>query len=164
MKVVLSMGALLALVGCASAPPNSRDALIVSDIVEQTVATTRAPAAEQRRLLAQAERRLAEEPSEEATVRLGALLVLLPEPLGDDARAKAMLEAVAAREPRRPVAQFAALLSKQAAETQRLHRELELVRRNAHQREEALREQIEALKAIEREILEREEKLRAKRR
>ena len=164
MRALMLSGALAVLAGCAGVPPTSREALILSDIVGETAAAARAPDAEQRRLLARAERRHVEDPGREATVRLAALLVVLPEPAGDDARARALLEPVAAGEPPGPLAQFAALLSEQAAQNQRLRREQELARRAAQQREEALREQIEALKAIERGIFEREERLRSKRR
>jgi hypothetical protein len=70
------------------------------------------------------------------------------------------------------VGRFSALLAAQVAERQRLARELdravraerERVRADAERdkREEALREQLEALRSIERGILEREERLRRK--
>jgi hypothetical protein len=163
MKVAL-LGVLVLLAACATVPPNSREALALSDIVAETAAATRAPAAEQKRLLAQAEHRNIADPGDATTVRLAALLAVLPEPLGDDARAKALLDPIAEKAPGGPLTRFAALLSEQAAQRQRLRREHETARRAAQQREDALREQIEALKAIERGILEREERLRAKRR
>ena len=74
------------------------------------------------------------------------------------------------------VGRFAALLSAQIVERQRLARELERLARKERdragrasaqrldkerdKREEALQQQLEALRAIERGILEREEKLR----
>ena len=76
------------------------------------------------------------------------------------------------------VGRFAALLSAQVAERQRITRELERIAREAtsaardrersdkerDKREEALKQQLEALRAIERGILEREEKLRRRQR
>jgi hypothetical protein len=66
---------------------------------------------------------------------------------------------------------LAAFLSAQIVERQRLTRELERAARERERvdkdrdkREEALRQQLEALRAIERGILEREERLRRKQR
>jgi hypothetical protein len=101
----------------------------------------------------------------------------LPLPLRDDARAAELLEPlVNATEP--GSGRFAALLAGQIAERQRLAREVERLARERtaadrehvtadkerDKREEALRQQLEALRAIERGILEREEKLRGKQR
>jgi hypothetical protein len=158
----LVAGVLLA--GCAAVPPGSGEAETLSAIVGETVVASRAPALEQRRLLEQAERRHAEQPGKPSGLRLAALLVSLPEPMRDDARARALLEPLAAKDPDTPLARFAALLSHQAVERQRWRREFELTRRAGQQREDALRQQIEALKEIERGMLEREERLRAKRR
>jgi hypothetical protein len=101
---------------------------------------------------------------------------MLPPPLRDDARAIELLGPLAdAASP--GVGRFAALLSSQIAERQRIARELEQLAREARERdrldkerdrldkerdkrEEALKQQLEALRAIERGILEREEKLR----
>jgi len=157
-----ALGVIALLAGCAAAPTASEEASTLSDIVAETVNATRAPAVEQRRWLALAERRHADESGDATTVRLAALLVLLPEPLGDDARARTLLEPLAAKEPPGPLARFAVLLSDQAVERERLRREREQMRRTALQREGALKEQIEALKAIERGILEHEDQRRAK--
>jgi hypothetical protein len=99
------------------------------------------------------------------------LLATLPPPLRDDARAAGLLEPIAdAAAP--GVGRFAALLSLQIAERQRLLRDVERLSREVERaaradkerdkREEALKQQLEALRAIERGILEREEKLRRK--
>jgi hypothetical protein len=106
-------------------------------------------------------------------LRLAALLASLPVPLRDDARASELLEPMA--DPAgSATGRFAAFLSGQLAERQRIAREvdrltkeraaLERERQNSDRerdkREEALRQQLEALRAIERGILDREERLR----
>ena len=156
--------ALALLAGCAATPPVSREASILSDIVGETVDARKAPAVEQKRLLALAERRHSEQSGEAATVRLAALLIVLPAPLGNDTRARTLLEPLATKEPEGPLGRYALLLSEQAAERERLKRNHEQMCRAALQREYALKEQIEALKAIERGILEHEDRRRAKRR
>jgi hypothetical protein len=106
-------------------------------------------------------------------LRLATLLATLPAPLRDDARAAELLEPV--RDANAAgTGRFAALLWLQLAERQRLVREIERIARERDraekehsrsdkerdQREDALRQQLEALRAIERGILEREERLR----
>ena len=83
-----------------------------------------------------------------------------------DARAAELLQPLAdAATP--GVGRFAALLASQIGERLRLTREMERAARERERadkerdkREEALRQQLEALRAIERGILEREEKMR----
>jgi hypothetical protein len=159
------------LAGCAAVQPlvNPVDA-----IVGEAVAAARAPAAEQAAGLARAEKE-ARHAGAGATdrLRLATLLVTLPPPLRDEARAAELLEPIAdASVP--GVGRFAALLALQIAERQRLGREFERVSRDAEraarERErvdkerdketQALRQQLDALRAIERGIIEREEKLR----
>ena len=106
-------------------------------------------------------------------LRLATLLATLPPPLRDDARAAELLEPIAdAGAP--GVGRFAALLSAQVigapasaargralrAEGERAGRERALADKERDKREEALKQQLEALRAIERGILEREETLR----
>ena len=113
-------------------------------------------------------------------LRLATLLAMLPPPLRDDARAVKLLDPIAdAASP--GIGRFAAVLAAQIAERQRVAQELDRVTREAthaareraaadkeraaadkerDKREEALKQQIEALRAIERGILEREEKMR----
>jgi hypothetical protein len=183
------------LFGCSAVQPlvNPVDA-----IVAETLAAARAPAAEQTAALARAEKEVTRPgggtPADR--LRLGSLLATLPPPLRDDARAAELLGPLA--DPSAPgIGRFAALLSAQVAERQRVVRELERVSREAEKaaretekaarerervdkeraaldkerdrldkerdkREEALKQQLEALRAIERGILEREEKMRRK--
>lgn len=162
----------LALAGCAAMQPlvNPADA-----IVAEALAAARAPAPEQAALLARAEKAGTATPADR--LRLATLLATLPPPLRDDARAAKLLAPIAdAAAP--GFGRFAALLAAQIAERQRIGHELERVSREAarereradkerkrldeerDKREEALKQQIESLRAIERGILEREEKLR----
>jgi hypothetical protein len=168
----------LTLGGCAALQPlvNPVDA-----IVAEAVTAARAPAAEQAAALGRAEK--------EATrpgagpidlLRLGTLLATVPPPLRDDARAVELLAPLA--DPGSPgIGRFAALLAAQVGERQRVARERERTdkerahvdKERAHvdkererldkerdKREEALKQQLDALRAIERGILEREEKMR----
>ena len=162
----------LALAGCAAVQPlvNPVDAILA-----ETVAAARAPAAEQQAALARAEKELmrAGGANPADRLRLATLLAMLPPPLRDDARAAKLLEPIAdAASP--GIGRFAAVLAAQIGERQRVAQELERVTREAahaareraaadkerDKREEALKQQIEALRAIERGILEREEKMR----
>jgi hypothetical protein len=158
------------LAGCGTVPapfmPNALDG-----IVAEVVAAARAPAAEQAAALARAEKAAASGTPADR-LRLATLLATLGAPLRDDARAGELLQSVTEGS----MGRFAALLSSQIAERQRLSREVERVSREAERlgrdaersarehdkREEALKQQIEALRAIERNIREREEKLRTR--
>jgi hypothetical protein len=169
-RVLVGLCAVLA--GCAVLQPG------VDDIVSETVEVARAAAPQQKATLAQAQQAFAADPTPRRRVRLAALLVSLPAPLHDDARALELLEPLV--EAASPEGRFAAFLAAQIAERQRIAREAEREakeraseranaereRQNAEKerdkREEALRQQLEALRAIERGILEREERLRKK--
>jgi hypothetical protein len=165
----------LIVAGCAAVQPlvNPVDA-----IVAETLATARAPAAEQSAALARAQQAGVASPTDR--LRLATLLATLPPPLRDDARASELLEPIADASSA-GIGRFAALLSSQIMERQRLAREVDRLTRDAanaarereradkardlvdkerDKREEALKQQLEALRAIERGILEREEKLR----
>ncbi len=164
--------ACLAVAGCAqlSLPLQSGVDTVVSEVVE----IARAPGAQQKAALGRAQRDFAADSTRLHRLRLAALLATLPEPLHDDARALELLEPVV--EAASPAGRFAAFLTSHIAERQRLAREVDrLAKEKAsgereHQaaekerdkREEALRQQLEALRAIERGILEREERLRKK--
>jgi hypothetical protein len=165
----------LALAGCAAVQPLVNP---VDGIVADAVVAARAPAAEQAAALARAEKEAmrAGTAAPVDRLRLAMLLATLPPPLRDDARAAELLEPIAdAASP--GVGRYAALLSTQIAERQRIQRELERIAREAanaarerersdkerDKREEALKQQLEALRAIERGILERDEKLRRRR-
>lgn len=151
----------LSLAGCAALQPPPTP---VEGVVSDAVAAARSPAPEQAAALARAQKASASGAPVDR-LRLAVLLAALPPPLRDDARALDLLQSIDAASPE--VGRFAALLGTQIAERQRLARELERVTREHERsekehekREEALRQQIEALRAIERGILEREEKMR----
>jgi hypothetical protein len=154
----------LALAGCALVPPAPVAPL--DALIGEAVQASRAPPAEQKAALSRAEQTLRASATPVNRLRLATLLATLPEPLRDDARAAELLESIAdASEP--GIGRFAALLSTQVLERRRLGREAERVAREhaasdkeRDKREEALRQQLEALRAIERGILEREERLR----
>jgi hypothetical protein len=162
------LAVLLVLGGCAVLQPGSA---VVDGIVGEAVIAARAPTNEQAAALARAQQAFTSSGAAADRLRLAVLLATLPPPLRDDARAAGLLEPIAdAAAP--GVGRFAALLSLQIAERQRLLRDVERVSREVERaaradkerdkREEALKQQLEALRAIERGILEREEKLRRK--
>ena len=175
---------LLALAACAELRPAADPVVAVDGIVGEAVRAARAPAAEQKAALARAQQAYAANPVPLSRLRLATLLATLPAPLRDEARATALLEPLA--DSSSPGAgRFAALLAAQIGERQRLARELDRVARGAERtarererlerereradkerdkREETLRQQLEALRSIERGILEREEKLRRRQR
>ena len=152
--------------GCALVPPPAPPAAPLDALIGEAVHASRAPPAEQKAALARAEQTLRASATPVNRLRVAILLATLPDPLRDDARAAELLESIAdASEP--GIGRFAALLSTQVLERRRLGREAERVAREhaasdkeRDKREEALRQQLDALRAIERGILEREERLR----
>jgi flagellar capping protein FliD len=162
----------------------------VDGIVAESLSAARAPAAEQKAALAKAQDAFGKDTGAANRLRLATLLALLPPPLRDDARALELLEPLASPA-NAGYGRFAALLSAQLMERQRLARELDRVVRESDRlgrerdrvdkererldkerdrvdkerdkREEELRRQLEAMQSIERGILERQEKLRRQR-
>jgi hypothetical protein len=145
----------------------------VDGAVREAAQVARASAAEQKAALAAAQQAFVGEANTQNRLRLATLLVSLPPPLRDDARASELLEPMV--DPAgSATGRFAAFLATQLAERQRVAREVERLskeraalereRQSAEKerdkREEALRQQLEALRAIERGILDREERLR----
>jgi len=158
--------ALATVPGCALLEPGADRAVAADAVLAEAVNAARAPLAEQKSTLARAQQAQATDATPLNRLRVATLLATLPPPLRDDARAAELLEGMAdARAP--GPGRVAALLAVQLAERQRLSRELERATRDARERdkrEEALRQQLEALRSIERGILEREEKLRGRQR
>jgi len=164
--------------GCALLSTEAKESAEVSRITSETMTAARSPADAQRRLLEHARRDFQHDASEVNRLRLAALLITLPDPLRDEARGAALLKPLTARDAASPYGGFAVLLSSQLAERQRIARdaeravkeseravkESERTAREGEKREEALQQQLDALKSIERGIIEREEKLRANRR
>jgi hypothetical protein len=162
----LVAAALLAIAACAALEPRTPQIVPLDALLAEAAQAARAPAGEQKAALTRAERAFLAEASPVNRLRLATLLASLPEPLHDDARAAELLEPVAdASAP--GYGRFAAWLAGQVAEHARLSRELERAARERQhsekerdKREEALRQQLDALRGIERGILEREERLR----
>ena len=171
MKAVLA--ALLLLGGCAAIDPEAARLAAVDRVLADAIHASRAPAGEQKAALARAQQAFVSEAAPLNRLRLGAMVLLLPAPLRDDARALELLEPIADAGAA-GAGRVAALLQQHALERQRLARELERLARDAERtarerqqadrerekREEALKQQLEALRGIERGILDREEKLR----
>ena len=172
---VLALLFVLAFTGCESLPPALQPGPgPVDAIIGEAVVAARAPFSEQQAALARAQQALGSGAAADR-LRLATLLATLPLPLRDDSRALELLESIAdAGAP--GIGRFAALLASQVMERQRVSREFERLRteverlakeralsdRERDKREEALKQQLEALRAIERGILEREEKMRRK--
>ncbi|HYD57824.1 MAG TPA: hypothetical protein VEB41_13015 [Burkholderiales bacterium] len=176
----LAVVLVVSLAACAELPVLDPAGGGVDRSIADALAAARGTPAQQRAALERAEARFAREGSVASRLYLATLLAALPQPLRDDARAAQLLEPVA--DPASPgTGRFAAYLAVQLAERQRLGREVERLTRDAERalrerergereraaadkerdkREEALRQQLEALRAIERNILEREERLR----
>lgn len=166
MKAIAATCALL-LSACAVLRPDAGEAMQVRDIVGTAVSGARATPEEQRRQVAHAQQMFAAVPDDANRLRLAALLATLPPPWRDEARAVALLEPLAARRPETPLTQLAGMLAAGAAERQRLARDLRAAERReeaAEERATTLHQQVEALKSIERGILEREERRRATKR
>ena len=166
-KSFLAWALALVAAGCAQlaslASPSSAE---VDAVIAAAVQASRAPASEQKAALSRAEQQFAADPAPLNRLRVGTLLATLPDPLRDDARAAELLDPIAdAGAP--GIGRFAALLSSQVAERRRAAREAERLARERERnekerdkREEALKQQLDALRSIERGILEREERLR----
>jgi len=164
--------------GCAQLAPGAGESARVNEIVAQTVAAARAPASEQRRALRLAQEAYRRDRGTANRLHLAALLATLPAPLRDDAAASSLLKPLAAAQGESPYVSFGALLAAQIAErrqlaheseravkeSERAAKEYERSARAAEERAQTLLEQLNALKAIERGIVEREEKMRRNRR
>jgi hypothetical protein len=170
----LAMAALaFACAGCALLDPQAASLAAADRALADALHAARAPQSEQRAALARAQQAFLGEAAPANRLRLATLLSLLPPPLRDEARAAELLEPIAdAGVP--GVGRVAAFLAVELAEQQRLAREVERLAREGERaarererldrerdkREEALRQQLDALRTIERNIQEREEKLR----
>ena len=177
MRAIVSALFLL-LAGCALLSPGVRERERLAEILNQAAATARAPAAAQQRTLRLAREMYRRDETVENRLRLATLLATLPAPLRDDGAAYALLKPFTAERDESPYASFGDLLAVQVAERLRLTRESERAAREqeravreqesaareAEQREKTLREQLDALKSIERGIVEREERIRKNRR
>ena len=169
----LLAGLVIACAGCAALDRQAAELRAVDDVVGDSLNAARAPQAEQRTALARAQQAFNRSPDALARLRLGSLLALLPAPVGDPARAAALLAPIADAADS-GAGRAAALLTAQLAQQQRVAREAdrrvaeaeravrerERLDSDRDKREEALRQQVEALREIERNIRQREEKMR----
>jgi hypothetical protein len=125
-----------------------------SELVAWLASVVRAGPVAQKKELAQSAAAFGRAPTPYARLKLGALYAQPTPTLRDDLRAIALLEpltAAAPSVPERPVADLASLFYAQVAERQRLAKD-------DAKKQEDLREQIEAMKSIERSIMQREER------
>ena len=165
-KNLLWLSLPFAFAGCALVEPPATRIAPVDGVIAEALQASRAPAVEQSAALQRAEKAFIADGVPLNRLRLATLLATLPDPLRDDARAAELLEPlVDATQP--GTGRFAALLSAQIAERRRVGREAERMARERERsdkerdkREEGLKQQLDALRAIERGILEREERLR----
>lgn len=178
----------LLVAGCAALRPDAGEALQVREIVDAAVTATRAAPAEQSRQVALAQHAFSSAPDDANRLGLAVLLATLVPPQRDEARAAALLEPLATRQPESPFTQFARLLAVDVAERRKLALDLraaelraraaelrvqeaelrvaaaERREQTAAERADTLNRQVEALKSIERGILEREGRRRPNRR
>jgi len=159
MRLAIILLVLLA-AGCASLRPDAQDAAAVSEIVAMAVETLRATPEVQRERLSAALGALASQPDDGARLRAGVLLATLPDPLRDAGRASSLLQPLAARAPETAFSQFAWLFQGRRLEREQEREELRERLRAAETQAEALRAEVNALKASERVLAEREEALR----
>jgi len=146
--------------GCAALKPGAEDAGVVTEIVAMAVDTLRSTADVQRERLSSTLATLTSRPDDAARLRAGVLLATLPPPLRDDARATALLQPIAARQPETPLAQFAGLFQARIAERERATEQLQEQLRSAEKQAEALRGEVDTLRTQERALAEREEALK----
>ena len=172
--ILLAMAGAAVLAACAELPAILQPPVDqVDSVIREAANLARAPAADQKAALASAQQAFVGDSGALNRLRLATLLASLPAPLRDDARAAELLEPMV--DPSgSATGRFAAFLATQVAERQRIAREIDrLTKERAasererqaadkerDKREEALRQQLEALRAIERGILDREERLR----
>jgi hypothetical protein len=176
MRAVVLLWAML-VSACAALQPADSATRQAREILDDTVQATRATPEEQGRRLARAQKQYDAAPDDANRVRLAAMLATLPPPWRDEVRAATLLGPMAGRQPESAVTQLAVLLAAGVAERQRLARELRAAderaaaaderavaaarrEESATERANTLHQQVEALKSIERGILEREERRR----
>lgn len=145
LPVVLLLGLVAA---CAQLPPfagGGEESRQVTVLIASGQRAARSPPDEQRRELAAATEAFARDRNAAARLRLALLLSLPGSAVNDDARAASLLEPLAApAAAATPLNQFGALLHAQVAE-----------RIREQKRAQQLREQIDALRAVERNLMER---------
>jgi hypothetical protein len=124
----------------------SRESRQVIDLIAYTQRVATLEAEEQQRELNASTQALSKDRGAYVRVRLALLLALPGTAFNDDARAAGLLDSVVGAAPEGPMQSFAGLLNIQIGERLREQR-----------RTAQLKEQLEALKGIERKIIEREQ-------
>jgi hypothetical protein len=155
-RTVAALSCAVALAGCAAFPAapgaplarESHESRQVVELIGYTQKVAALQAEEQQRELNASNQIFTKDRGVYGRVRLALLLALPGTAFNDDARAAGLLESLAgaSESPQGPMQQFAGLLHTQI--TERLREQ----RRTAQ-----LKEQLEALKAVERKIIEREQ-------
>ena len=158
----LAIGCLVLLAGCAVLKPGYEDSQVVREIVDTAVETLRATPDAQRDRLAVAMDELASRGDDASRLRAAVLLATLPAPLRDESRASALMHELSDRRPDTPLTQFATLFQARVAQRPGSAeiKEPDEQQRSSEKREQALREQSEALRSSERSLAEREEALK----
>lgn len=153
MKPATALTAIM-LAGCAS-PAVHVPASEVDRLVTGLAAVARLPADAQRAELGTAAREFARDPGDYNRAWLGALHAVTRPPLRNDARAAELLGPLAASahgDQTAPLAAFAVVLQEQLSARQR-------AARDGARRRDLLRQQLEALRDIERTNLQREQRV-----
>jgi len=155
-RIVAAFSSAVALAGCAAFPaapgaPSAREnheSRQVVELIGYTQKVAALQAEEQQRELNASSQIFTKDRGAYGRVRLALLLALPGTAFNDDARAVALLESLAgaSESPTGAMHQFAGLLHAQISERLREQR-----------RTAQLKEQLEALKAVERKIIEREQ-------
>lgn len=157
----LALACLVLLAGCAALTPGYEDSQAVREIVETAVEALRATPEEQRDRLAAAMQVLASRADDASRLQAALLLATLPAPLRDEARAAALMHELSDRRPDTPLTQFATLFQARIAERMIPAKpQSDERQRSTAMREQALREQSDALRSTERSLAEREEALK----
>ena len=157
MRIVAAFSCAVALGGCAYLAPfpgtssarESQESRQVIELIAYTQRIGTLQAEEQQRELNASSQTFTKDRGAYGRVRLALLLALPGTAFNDDAKAAGLLESLAAgtsESPPGPMQQFAGLLYAQISERLREQR-----------RTAQLKEQLEALKAVERKIIEREQ-------
>jgi hypothetical protein len=156
MRLATALLILLA-AGCATVKPGADEAAAVNEIVAMAVETLRSSTEVQRERLNGALGTLASQPNDANRLRAGVLLSTLPPPLRDDPRASSLLQVLALRTPETPLSQFAGLFQARMLERTGEVEELRERLNAAEKQAAALRVEVDALRASERTLVEREE-------
>jgi hypothetical protein len=158
MRTVAALSCAVALAGCAYLAPfpgtssarESQESRQIIDLIAYTQRVAALQAEEQQRELNASSQIFTKDRGAYGRVRLALLLALPGTAFNDDSKAAGLLESLAgtgtSESPPGPMQQFAGLLHAQISERLREQR-----------RTAQLKEQLEALKAVERKIIEREQ-------